>query len=330
MRGRPRPAPAGSRRPGRPSSRSGRRCPRRPRPGWRPSGASSSIVASLSTRPSARSGPQWPWSVYSHRQVSAIRTRSRSASRRRRSVSWTMPSSTQPPVPMASFSAGRPNRITPPTPSAASAAGVDERLVGGDALDAGHGADGLAAAAARAGTNSGATSWRGWIRVSRTKARRVSVRRVRRRRCAGSADQRPPASASTERGRGRGSSGSSGDGWVGTRVGVVERGVGRATRPRAAAVKAASDAASGDGATSTVREAQLAARPRRSCAPAAIDRRGEERGRARRSSARASEPAGRRAAGQHQDVERAVVEGRREQARGTPRAPRRSRRRRRR
>ena len=86
--------------------------------------ASSSIVASLSTRPSARSGPQWPWSVYSHRQVSAISTRSRSASRRRRSVSWTMPSAIQPPVPMASFSAGRPNRITPPTPSAGERPGV--------------------------------------------------------------------------------------------------------------------------------------------------------------------------------------------------------------
>ena len=95
------------------------------------------IAASLSTLPSARTGPQWPWSVYSQRQVSAISTRSGFASRRRRSVSWTMPSSIQAPEPSASFDAGRPNRITPPMPSVGVAGDVGGRLVRRDAVHAG-------------------------------------------------------------------------------------------------------------------------------------------------------------------------------------------------
>ena len=59
-------------RPGRPSSRSARRCRRRLAPGLTAVSASRTSAASLSTEPSAASGPQWPWSVYSHRHVSAI------------------------------------------------------------------------------------------------------------------------------------------------------------------------------------------------------------------------------------------------------------------
>ena len=107
------------------------------------------MVASLSTRPSARSGPQCPWSVYSHRQVSAISTRSRSASRSRRRVSWTIPSSIQPPVPMASLSAGQAEQD-----HAADAEGLRARgrprsaSSGVTRIDAGHRAHGLAALAA--------------------------------------------------------------------------------------------------------------------------------------------------------------------------------------
>ena len=62
----------GPRRPGRPSSRSARPCRRRPRPGRRAISAYTSSVASLSTRPSAVSTPQWPWSVNSSRHRSLI------------------------------------------------------------------------------------------------------------------------------------------------------------------------------------------------------------------------------------------------------------------
>ena len=86
-------------RPGRPSLRSARRCPRRPAPATTPSGPMSARVASLSTPPSAISGPQWPWLVYSQRHVSAISASGRSASRSRESACCTTPSSIHAPVP---------------------------------------------------------------------------------------------------------------------------------------------------------------------------------------------------------------------------------------
>ena len=65
-------APRGSPRPGRPSSRWGRPCRRR-RAAWASAiSAYTSSVASLSTRPSGVSTPQWPWSVNSSRHRSLI------------------------------------------------------------------------------------------------------------------------------------------------------------------------------------------------------------------------------------------------------------------
>ena len=81
--------------------------------------ASSSSVASLSTTPSARSTPQWPWLVYSHRHTSVITSRSGCAALIARVASWTTPSSSQAPEPCASLAAGRPNSSTAGMPSAA-------------------------------------------------------------------------------------------------------------------------------------------------------------------------------------------------------------------
>ena len=62
----------GSRRPGRPSCRWGRPRVRPNPPAPQPVSTYRALVASLSTRPRASSTPQWPWSVNSSRQVSAI------------------------------------------------------------------------------------------------------------------------------------------------------------------------------------------------------------------------------------------------------------------
>ena len=118
------------RRPGRPSSRSAPRC-RRPARAWLTAvSASRTSAASLSTDPSAASGPQWPWSVYSHRQVSAIVDERQVAApgsggtppgrcRRR-----PMPRNRAGPSP-----SGRPNRMTPPTPRSGQTRGLFGRDV---------------------------------------------------------------------------------------------------------------------------------------------------------------------------------------------------------
>ena len=70
--------------------------------------ASSSSVRSLSTTPSSRSTPQWPWLVYSHRHRSGITSRSGFAALIARVASWTTPSSSHAPEPSSSFAAGQP------------------------------------------------------------------------------------------------------------------------------------------------------------------------------------------------------------------------------
>ncbi len=81
-------------------------------------------MASLSTtaRPqrSSRTTPQWPWSVNSSRQVSAMSSRSSpNSSRMATSVRLSTPSSRQEGVPSASLSSssGTPNRSTHRTPA---------------------------------------------------------------------------------------------------------------------------------------------------------------------------------------------------------------------
>ena len=83
--------------------------------------ASSSSVRSLSTVPSARSTPQWPWSVYSHRHRSQITSRSGCAALIARVASCTIPSSSHAPEPSSSLLAGRPKSSTAGIPSAAAA-----------------------------------------------------------------------------------------------------------------------------------------------------------------------------------------------------------------
>ena len=64
--------------------------------------ASSSSAASLSTvtsPPISHSGPQWPWSVYSHRQVSAMTLTPGCAALMARIATWTMPWSAYACVP---------------------------------------------------------------------------------------------------------------------------------------------------------------------------------------------------------------------------------------
>ena len=81
--------------------------------------ASSSSVWSLSTTPSGRSTPQWPWLVYSHRHRSVITSRSGWAALIARVASWITPSSSHAPEPCSSLSAGSPNSSTPGMPSSA-------------------------------------------------------------------------------------------------------------------------------------------------------------------------------------------------------------------
>ena len=69
--------------------------------------------------PSARTTPQWPWLVYSHRHRSVITSRSGWASLIARVASWTMPSSSQAPEPSSSLAAGRPNSSTAGNPELA-------------------------------------------------------------------------------------------------------------------------------------------------------------------------------------------------------------------
>ena len=79
--------------------------------------ASSSSVWSLSTTPSARSTPQWPCEVYSHRHRSVKTSRSGWAALIARVASWITPSSSHAPEPSASLLAGRPNSSTAGMPS---------------------------------------------------------------------------------------------------------------------------------------------------------------------------------------------------------------------
>ena len=80
--------------------------------------ASRSSVGSLSTScPLSR--PQWPWSVYSHRQTSPITTRSGSAFLISAIARCTGLFMSQALEPLASLYSGRPNSRTAGMPSAA-------------------------------------------------------------------------------------------------------------------------------------------------------------------------------------------------------------------
>ena len=83
---------------------------------------SNSSERSLSMNPGRSSGPgmpQWPWLVYSHRQVSAIRTSDGTARRTARRACWTMPSCAHAPVPSQSLLGGKPNSSSAGIPRSA-------------------------------------------------------------------------------------------------------------------------------------------------------------------------------------------------------------------
>ena len=148
--------------------------------------ASSSIERSLSTSPSSRTQPQWPWEVYSHMQVSAITVSSGSASLSARIAICTMPSSSKAPEPISSLSAGMPKSSTESTPAARTAPAsstsslIDSRCT-----------PGIESMSSR--TSVPALTNNGWIRcaavssVSRVSPRSTPVRRSRRIRVAGKA-----------------------------------------------------------------------------------------------------------------------------------------------
>ena len=143
--------------------------------------ASSSSVVSFSTSPEGVRMPQWPWSVYSHRQTSQITHRSGSASFSVRTASCTMPSDAYASLPRSSFEAGSPNSSTAGTPSSRSSR----------ASPASWSSDrwycpGIDAISSRTPlpcvTNSGYTKSRGSSRVSATRFRSAGVLRRRRKR----------------------------------------------------------------------------------------------------------------------------------------------------
>ena len=133
----------GSRRPGRPSSRWGRRRERPPRPARRRSTRTAAGSRRCRPRRSAVSTPQWPWSVYSSRQRSAISTSCVAdlARRDRAAPAGRCPADRRPTIPSRPCAPGTPNRISPPTPALAAS---DRRLAqrfAGVLNDAGHRAD---------------------------------------------------------------------------------------------------------------------------------------------------------------------------------------------
>ena len=236
-------------------------------------------------------------------------TRSRSASRSRRSVSWTMPSRDPAAGADVVLLGRQAEQDHAADAEGRERPGVLQRLVGRHALHAGHGPDGLAQPvageheqrrdqlagvdprlaherpeASRSGASGGGG---GPDRGSADAGRRVGRRRRRR----------------------AGSSGVSGGGWDGS---VVEAGD---VAPSAAAVKAARAPDAGDGATRTVAKPSSRATAA-VAAPAATT--GVARRRAGRASpaARASSPRAVEPLVRTSDVERTVVERGGEQRRG--------------
>ena len=155
--------------------------------------ASSSSVASLSTAPSSRSTPQWPWSVYSHRHTSVITSSCGSACLIARVASCTTPSSSHAPDPRSSLDAGIPNSITAAIPSRATSCASatlslsDRRSTPGIVAIGERPARAPAASCSCALTNSGSTSDPARRSVSRTRPRRPSLARSLRMRVCGNA-----------------------------------------------------------------------------------------------------------------------------------------------
>ena len=131
--------------------------------------ASSSSEASLSTPPSARTTPQWPWLVYSQRQTSVITTSSRvrGLDRADRELHRAL---VVPGARALRRPCGRGSRTAsrPPTPSSASSPAAATAPRDRDARDAGHRLDRPAARRRRTAARPGAP---GVSSVSRTRSR---------------------------------------------------------------------------------------------------------------------------------------------------------------
>ena len=96
------------------------------------------VVVDVTVTSPSRITPQWPWSVYSHRQTSVMTTRLGSSAFSARTACCTGASSFHASEPVASLRSGMPNSNTPPTPSSAASRGVVKQLVDGRLMDAGH------------------------------------------------------------------------------------------------------------------------------------------------------------------------------------------------
>jgi len=173
--GRARRGPCGWRPPGRPSCRSGPRCRRRPghRPPRRAPGAAAWRRWPLpgGPRASGSKGPQWPWSVYSQRQTSAMVTRSGSASFSAFSAVQTGPSGSQAGVPCASFWAGDAEEDHRRDPAVRAARASSTNQVDRELRDPRHRAHGVPDRPCPRWAKSGRQRLRGSSVVSRTMAR---------------------------------------------------------------------------------------------------------------------------------------------------------------
>ena len=139
--------------------------------------AISSSDASLSTS-SPRSTPQWPCAVYSQRQTSVKSRSSGNRGRSERRARCTIPSSSHAPEPSSSFDSGIPNRITAPTPSRTSSSTSRSRSATEKRAERGQRVVRLRVRPDEQRLDELLEV----ERVSRTSARRPSVRRRRRRR----------------------------------------------------------------------------------------------------------------------------------------------------
>ena len=147
--------------------------------------AYSGRVASLSTRPSSVSAPQWPWLVNSSRQVSVQMTRSSpTASRTAAMPLLRIPSGFHACEPISSFSVGTPNRSIPAMPASAACSAsflIESRVCWycpGMALIS-------RGSVSPSATKAGSMSWAGDTRVSATMRRMAGVVRSRRGRTRG-------------------------------------------------------------------------------------------------------------------------------------------------
>src|SRR5947209_7501080 len=144
-------------------------------------------VVSLSTRPRSSSTPQWPWSVNSSRQVSAISTvESPRSLVRSRSATLRMPSGSERADPTASLSSARgaPNSISPPTPALTASAAAERNESRVCCTTPGIESIGTGSSMPSA-TNIGNTKCLGSSDVWATNRRRAGVDRSRRGRCRG-------------------------------------------------------------------------------------------------------------------------------------------------